>query len=333
MMKLFVFAALAALLFASGAQYILEPILKKLSARQTINELGPQNHKSKQGALTMGGMGFLPAGALLTILFSLIWKGGIPLPLLYSVACMLLFGAIGFYDDYLKVVRRRSVGLSARQKLLLQIAAALIMTLIGLKANVYGVKLSLPFTDTKLDCVYVYLPLTLFAFVAVDNSANLLDGLDGLLSSNSVIVFLSMAAFLVANGLKSGNDALTSLGLFAVIMACALMGFLVYNTHPARMFMGDVGSLGIGGAIAGMAVASGCTLMLPFMLVTMLISSLSDILQLLYMRRHRGRKLFRMSPYHHHLELGGMPETRIVAVYDAVTLAGCALALILFLRV
>ncbi|MBR5258195.1 MAG: phospho-N-acetylmuramoyl-pentapeptide-transferase [Clostridia bacterium] len=332
-MKLFAFAALAALLCALGAQYVLEPILKKLSARQTINELGPQNHKSKQGALTMGGIGFLSVGALLTIVFSLIWKGSIPLPLLYSVACMLLFGGIGFYDDYLKVVRRRSVGLSARQKMLLQIGAALIMTLIGLKVNIYGAKLSLPFTDTKLNSAFVYLPLTLFVFVAVDNSANLLDGLDGLLSSNSVIVFLSMAAFMVATGSKTQNDALISLGLFAVIMACALIGFLVYNTNPARMFMGDVGSLGLGGAIAGMAVAGGCTLMLPFMLVTMVISSLSDILQLLYMRRHKGRKLFRMSPYHHHLELGGMPETRIVAVYNAVTLAGCMLALILFVRI
>ena len=332
-MRLFVIAALAALLCALCAQYVLEPILKRLSARQTINELGPQNHKSKQGALTMGGMGFLPVGALLTILFSLIWKGGIPLPLLFSVVCMLLFGAIGFYDDYLKVVRHRSVGLSAKQKMLLQLLAALIMTLIGLKVNIYGAKLSLPFTDTKLDSALVYLPLTLFAFVAVDSSANLLDGLDGLLSSNSVIVFLSMTVFLAANGVKTGSDALLSLALFALIMACALIGFLVYNTNPARMFMGDVGSLGIGGAIAGMAVASGCMLMLPFMLVTMVISSLSDILQLLYMRRHKGRKLFRMSPYHHHLELGGMPETRIVAVYNAVTLAGCALALILFLRV
>ncbi len=332
-MKLFVIAALAALLCALGAQYILEPILKRLSARQTINELGPQNHRSKQGALTMGGMGFLPVGALLTILFSLVWKGGIPLPLLYSVVSMLAFGAIGFYDDYLKVVRHRSVGLSAKQKMLLQLLAALIMTLIGLKVNVYGVKLSLPFTDTKLDSALVYLPLTLFAFVAVDNSANLLDGLDGLLSSNGVIVFLSMTVFLAASGVETGKDSLLALALFSLIMACALIGFLVYNTNPARMFMGDVGSLGRGGAIAGMAVASGCTLMLPFMLVTMVISSMSDILQLLYMRRHKGRKLFRMSPYHHHLELGGMPETRIVAVYNAVTLAGCALALILFLRV
>ena len=129
-MRLFVIAALAALLCALCAQYVLEPILKRLSARQTINELGPQNHKSKQGALTMGGMGFLPVGALLTILFSLIWKGGIPLPLLFSVVCMLLFGAIGFYDDYLKVVRQRSVGLSAKQKMLIQLLAALIMTLI-----------------------------------------------------------------------------------------------------------------------------------------------------------------------------------------------------------
>ena len=216
---------------------------------------------------------------------------------------------------------------------LLQLLAALIMSLIGLKVNVYGVKLSLPFTDTKLDSALVYLPLTLFAFVAVDNSANLLDGLDGLLSSNGVIVFLSMTVFLAASGVETGKDSLLALALFSLIMACALIGFLVYNTNPARMFMGDVGSLGIGGAIAGMAVASGCTLMLPFMLVTMVISSMSDILQLLYMRRHKGRKLFRMSPYHHHLELGGMPETRIVAVYNAVTLAGCALALILFLRV
>ncbi|MCR4620491.1 MAG: phospho-N-acetylmuramoyl-pentapeptide-transferase [Clostridiales bacterium] len=332
-MKLLIIAALLALLCALGAFYVLEPILKRLSARQTINELGPQNHISKQGALTMGGLGFLCVGAVLTPVLSLIGKGCIPLPLLYSVLCMLIFGAIGFLDDYLKVVRRRSIGLSVRQKLALQLAAALIMTLVGLATNIYGVRLSLPFTDTRLNSTAVYLPLILFLFVAVDNSANLLDGLDGLLSSNSVIVFLSMAVFLGATGVKEGNDALTSLALFAVIMAFTLMGFLVYNTHPARMFMGDVGSLGIGGAIAGMAVASGCALMLPFMLVTMVISSLSDILQLIYMRKNRGRKLFRMSPYHHHLELGGMPETRIVAVYNVLTLAGCALALILFLRV
>ena len=326
-----VIAGLCALLLSLLGGYILLPVLKKLRVGQTINELGPQNHMAKQGALTMGGVSFLAAGLLCALTFGFKYKNDNGQLLLYCVLCTLCFGFIGFADDYLKVVRHRSEGLTVRQKLLPQILFAIIFAVIAYFSDHIGPRILLPFTSKTLNLGIFYIPVAAFVIVAVDNSANILDGLDGLLSSNSSIALAAMSAYATYTGIVSGNGSLMNAGIFCLCMCTAVFGFLRYNTHPARMFMGDVGSLGIGGALAAAGIVSGSMLMLPFMLVTMMVSSLSDFAQVIYMRRHHGRKLMRMSPLHHHLELGGMPETHIVSLYSTVTLIGCAAAFILFM--
>lgn len=326
-----IIAGLCALLLSMLGGYTLLPVLKKLRVGQTINELGPQNHMAKQGALTMGGVSFLAAGLLCSLAFGFRYKNDHGQLLLYCVLCTLSFGLVGFVDDYLKVVRHRSEGLTVKQKLLPQIVLAIVFAVIAYASDSIGSGIMLPFTSKRLELGVFYIPVAAFVIVAVDNSANILDGLDGLLSSNCSIAFAAMSAYVTYTGIVTENGSLMNTGVFCLCMCAAVFGFLRYNTHPAKMFMGDVGSLGIGGALAAVSIVSGSMLMLPFMLVTMMISSLSDFAQVIYMRRHHGRKLMRMSPLHHHLELGGMPETHVVSLYSTITLIGCAAAFILFM--
>lgn len=329
-MKYYAIAYLSALLLSLLAGYVALPVLKKLHAAQTINELGPQTHKAKQGLLTMGGVGVILAGVVSGLAFGFSKDNNHGQLVLFLAACTLCFTSIGFLDDYLKVVKHRSVGLSVKQKLLPQILAALIIAIIAYFDRHIGPKIVLPFTKMQLNLGLLYIPIMTFVIVAIDNSANILDGLDGLLSSNSAIVLFTLSVYTIYSGTKSGNGSLINAGSFLLCMSAAVLGFLKYNTHPATVILGDVGSLGIGGAIAGAAIISKGMLLIPFCCITMLISSLSDILQLYYMKRHNGRKLMRMSPFHHHLELDGMPETKIVSLYSIITLIGCAVALILF---
>ena len=321
---------LCSLLLSLAAGYVALPILKKLHVSQTINELGPQTHMGKQGIPTMGGISFLCAGLLCGLAFGFRYKNTNGQLMLYCAACTLCFALIGFLDDYLKVVKGRSVGLTVKQKFAPQILFALVFSLIAYSSKSINTAFAMPFTDTHLDIGVFFIPVMTFIMVAVDNSANILDGLDGLLSGNGSIALFLYAIYMYYEGSKTGNGSLMNTGIFCLCMSAALFAFLKLNAHPARVFMGDVGSLGIGGALAGAAAVSGTSLMLPFMLVTMLISSLSDILQVLYMRRHKGRKLLRMSPLHHHLELGGMPENHVFTLYNIITLVGCAAAFILF---
>ena len=322
-------AALVSLLLSLAGLYIEIPILKKLRVGQTINEYGPQSHMEKQGMLTMGGVSFIVAGVLSALVFSLKnidQQGSL---ILFCAVSTLGFGAIGFVDDYLKVVKHRSVGLTVRQKFIPQCLLALMLAVLAYLSSI-GSSIRLPFTDRELELGFLYIPIAAFVMVAVDNSANILDGLDGLLTTNSSIALGAMSLYAFYTGVKTGSGGMTNVGVFCLCMCFAVFGFLRHNTNPAKIMMGDVGSLGIGGALAGAAICCKSMLMLPFMLVTMLISSLSDILQIIYMRRHQGRKLMRMSPLHHHLELGGMPETHIVSLYSIFTLIGCAVALIMF---
>ena len=329
-MRYYVIAGLSALLLSLLAGYVSLPVLRKLRVGQTINELGPQSHLSKQGTLTMGGVGVILSGVIAGVAFGFYHKNTNGLLVLFCALSTLAFGCVGFIDDYLKVVKHRSMGLSVKQKFALQIIAALALSCAAYFIKPIDTRFALPFTSVKLNIGVLYIPVMTFIMVATDNSANILDGLDGLLSGNSTIALATVSAYAFIEGSKTGNGSLMNVGIFMLCMSMAVFGFLKYNTHPATVILGDVGSLGIGGALAGCAAVTGSSLLLPFCCVTMVISSLSDILQLWYMKRHKGRKLFRMSPYHHHLELGGMPETRVVNLYNIITVIGCAAALILF---
>ena len=305
--------------------YICMPVLRKMKVGQTINSLGPDAHIAKQGTLTMGGIFFIPAaliGSLVCLRHT--YSGHL---YVYSIMCTLAFAFIGFADDYIKVLKRRSEGLTPRQKLVPQVLFAVIFAFWAYVNPEIGSGLYIPFTSVKLNLGILYVPVVAFVIVAVDNSANLLDGLDGLCAGNSGAAFLMFAAACAISGGVHTNNA-----LFAVSMCGAMIGFLRFNGHPARVFMGDTGSLGIGGALSALAITGGNVLILPLALITMLVTTGSDIVQVLYMKRHRGRKLLRMSPLHHHFELSGVPETRIVTGYNIAALLACALALIGIIR-
>ena len=302
------------------------PWLHKLKFGQTIREEGPAWHQSKQGTPTMGGILFIaafavgiPLGLLLLRLVNGSHALGVPyatVRLLAGAALALGCGAIGFVDDYIKVVKKRNLGLTAMQKLLLQL---LISAAYATVLYIYGHgDFDIAFIGTVHWGVW-YIPFCIFVVVAMTNATNLTDGVDGLCGMTA---FVAALAFMVLGGLCN----LFGECLMAVALAGGLAGFLVWNLHPARVFMGDTGSLFIGGALA----ALGFGIERPFILVPVgllyIAENLSVILQVGYFKLTHGKRLFKMSPLHHHFELCGWSENRIVTAFTAVTVIGCAVA-------
>ena len=324
-MRTLIITVLAACLTSLLLGYILFPIYKKFGMRQHINKLGPGSHMEKQGTVTMGGVVFVVAAIVISAVFMLFNLDGGHF-FFFCLIVTLLFTLIGFADDYTKFKLKRSDGLSPRQKLLPQIFFAVLLSVFAYLSPDIGSQLIIPFTRVKIDIGIFYIPLCAFMQVAMVNSANLLDGLDGLCAKCSLLDFAAFAV--IALGLADGvlTADYTSAALFAAAFCGALIGFLRYNAHPGQWFMGDTGSFAIGGALAALAICTRLMLLLPFIALAMVVSSVSDILQLLYMRRHNGRKLLRMSPLHHHLELSGMPETRIITLYTISTALICLAA-------
>ena len=298
--------------------------LKALKAGQEIREEGPKWHEKKAGTPTMGGIMFI-IGSGLAVLVLTIVRGvldSVALVQLYVFLLALCFGSIGFLDDYRKVRRHQNEGLTARQKFLLQLVAALVFLLLmywgrHLKSAIY-----IPFANMS---VPVPLPLYLFfaAFVVVGtvNAVNLTDGIDGLAASVTLVV---MVFFAVVSLMWN----IGGLPLFPAAMVGALAGFLVYNHHPAKVFMGDTGSLFLGGAVAGLAFATDMPVILIPIGIIYVCETLSVILQVGYFKLTHGKRLFKMSPLHHHFELCGWSEKKLVLVFSAVTAIGCLVAFI-----
>lgn len=328
-MQRLIFAVLASFVAAMLVGPILIPWLKKLKVGQTINDFGPRSHMRKQGTVTMGGLIFIPSAIVCAILFSV--KGQTPkYDLWFLILTMLLFAAIGFLDDYIKVVRKRSEGLTPKQKLLPQILLGIAIAVFAYNSPYIGSKLRVPFSSLEWDLGWFYIPFTAFVIVAMVNSSNLLDGLDGLCAGNGMIDFAALA--LIALSMSVLPDGTTDNDLFNTAIFCAslcgaLLGFLRFNTHPASVFMGDVGSFAIGGAMVAVAIVTRQMLILPIIAFTMVLASLSDLIQFAYFRISHGKRVFRMAPLQHHFELSGIPETRIVAMYDIVTAMMCLIAL------
>ena len=248
------------------------------------------------------------------------------------VVCAVGFGAIGFTDDFIKVKLKRSLGLTPKQKLIPQILIAIGLSVWAYKHPLIGSSLTVPFLNMEWDLGWAYIPVMVFILVGTVNSANLLDGLDGLLSGCSLFNFVTMALIcvLLANANPANDDNLLNTAIFAGAMAGALLGFLRFNAHPAGVFMGDVGSFFIGGALVGICMVTRLSLLLPVIALAMVVSSLSYIIQISYFKLTHGKRVFRMAPLHHHFELGGMTETRVVAMYYIVTVFLCLLALLGF---
>ena len=314
---------------------VMIPWLKKLKFGQTIYDLGPESHKKKQGTPTMGGIIFAVPALIAAIAFA---YGDTRFEYLLMIAVSAVgFGLVGFVDDFIKVKLKRSLGLTPMQKIVPQFVLSVGIAFWAYFTPSIGSKLIVPFFNVEWELGWWYIPVMVFILVGTVNSANLLDGLDGLLAGCSMIDFITMTIICLtmaaANGANSSN--LLNTAIFAGAMVGALMCFLRFNGYPAREFMGDVGSFFIGGALVGMALVTRLSLLLPVIAIAMFASSLSDIIQVGWFKYTKkkygaGRRIFKMAPLHHHFELSGMPETRVVTMYYVVTAALCLLSLLGF---
>ncbi len=328
-MQRLIWTVIAAFAMAIVLGPIVIPWLKKLKLGKVIYELGP-DHAAKAGTPQMGGVIFALPALVAAVAFS--YKGGNWGLLSMCLVSALGFGLIGFVDDFLKVRRHASEGLTPKQKLLPQIALSIALAIWAYLHPQIGPSLRVPFVNAEWNLGWFYIPVMVFILVGTVNSANLLDGLDGLLGGCALFDFVTMAlicvALAAADPLNAGS--LLNVAIFGGAMAGGLIGFLRYNSHPARVFMGDVGSFFIGGALVGMTTVTRLSLLLPIIALAMVLSSLSDLIQFAYFRATHGKRFFRMAPLHHHFEKGGMPETSIVAMYYIATVMLCLVALLGF---
>jgi len=284
---------------AFGKYYI--PWLRKQKAGQEIKSNGPTWHMSKSGTPTMGGVMFIAAigFVLLTVGFEGMLNGNYVHIFVYLFA--LVFGAIGFLDDWEKLKKKQNLGLTAKMKFLLQLAAALVFVLLMRQIGYLSPNLYIPFVNKVISMpAWLYFVFAAFVIVGTVNAVNITDGVDGLASGTSIPV----ALFFVAVTYLWGSEYL-ELGIFASALVGGLMGFLVYNFNPAQVFMGDTGSLFLGGAVAALAFAFDMPLILITLGIMYIIETLSDIIQVGYFKLSHGKRVFKMAPFHHHLEMGG----------------------------
>ena len=302
-----------------GRFYI--PWLRRMKAGQEIRQDGPTWHMSKAGTPTMGGVVFITGCTFvcLTVGFESMRQGDYTH--IFVLLFALVFGAIGFLDDWEKLRKKQNLGLSAKAKFLLQLVAALAFVLLLRKLGYISTHLYIPFWNTE---VYIpealYFILAAFIIVGTVNAVNITDGVDGLASGTSLPVCL----FFVAVTFLWGERYL-ALGIFASALLGGLLGFLVYNFNPAKAFMGDTGSLFLGGAIAALAFAYDMPLILITLGIVYVIETLSDIIQVTYFKLTHGKRIFKMAPFHHHLEMGGWTgkkwkERELFALFTSVSL-------------
>ena len=306
--------ALIPALIAFLVSFLLAPIfipwLHKLKFGQQILEDGPVWHKKKSGTPTMGGLIFI-AGIVLSAIVGLLVRFDLHYAMMVAVAVG--FGVIGFIDDYIKVVKKRNLGLTAWQKLLLQTLLAAVYVIVLNQTGDLNTEILIPFTGKMLHLPWwLYIPLIFLVVLATDNSVNLTDGLDGLAASVTAIV----ALFFTIVGACYASSAAT---WFGASIVGGLLAFLCYNHYPAKVFMGDTGSLFLGGAISVLAIGLRMPLILIIVGFVYLFEALSVILQVISFQT-TGKRIFKMSPIHHHFEMCGWSEKKIVLIFSLVTL-------------
>ena len=300
----------------SGPIYI--PMLRRLNFGQTVRDDGPSSHLKKTGTPIMGAVIFLTPMAILSIYFSFKYKEIIPL-----ILVTLGFALIGFIDDFLKAVKKRKDGLYAGQKMFgLLIISALFAIYVQHFTDI-GTDIVIPFmgVDTTIDLKWLFVPFTILVFLSATNAVNLTDGLDGLAAGVTLIV---MVFFTIVAMTREEWDYIK---IFSSMTAGGCLGFLAFNTHPAKVFMGDTGSLALGGALGGIAVMMKMPLILIIAGAVYVIEALSVIIQVAYFKS-TGKRIFKMAPVHHHFELSGWKETKVVFVFWTATVICCIIALL-----
>lgn len=288
------------------------PILKKLKVGQSIREDGPKSHFGKSGTPTMGGLIIV-----LSIIISIVTGGFFTEEIWVVIFFILAFGAIGFIDDYIKVVLRQNEGLKPYQKIVGQFIFSVLLAWYGSKYSVMKTTLTIPFFNAYINLGVLYIPFVTFVIIGLVNAVNLTDGLDGL---NTGVTIIVMAAFsLILNGLKDINPIYEGLAIISATVSGACLGFLKHNANPAKVFMGDTGSLALGGAVGAVAVLSNLVLLIPIIGGIYFAEALSVLIQVFHYKRTK-RRVFKMAPIHHHFEMCGWKEKKVVAVFWLVTL-------------
>ncbi len=319
----FLIAALVAFLATVLSGFILIPALRRLKFGQTILEEGPSWHKQKQGTPTMGGVMFV-LGIFIAVTTGLyILRDAVPqeamqdlgdqsLSLALTLFSAFAFGAVGFVDDYIKVVKKRNLGLKARYKIVAQVIIATAFLYLQTMIGHVSTWIDIPFMGI-IDIGHFYYPLTFLGIIFLVNAVNLTDGIDGLCSSITFIVALGFMLISLTFNLYAN-------ALFSAALAGGCVGFLFWNFYPAKVFMGDTGSMFLGGAVVGMAWAINRPEILVLMGALYIIEAMSVVIQVSYFKITKGKRIFKMSPIHHHFEMSGWSEVKIVTVFSLVTL-------------
>ena len=302
---------LSSFIISTLITYILIPVLRRLKFGQTIRDEGPQWHNKKSGTPTMGGIGFLMVAVILTCIHS---KDD---AVIFGSLFAGLFGVIGLLDDGIKIILKRNLGLTEKQKLILQVLVSVVFLVLGVNKGYISTTLSIPFTSIVWDLKWFYVIFMAIYMIAYTNAVNLTDGLDGLAGSVTAVVGI----FFIFCSVVLKSDAV----YFATALTGAVIGFLVFNAYPAKVFMGDTGSLFLGGAVAVMAILLKLELLLILAGVIYVIEALSVVLQVAYYKKTKKR-IFLMAPIHHHFEMKKMNEVSIVSMFTGITLIACIIA-------
>lgn len=302
------------ILLSIGLGLVILPILKRKKIGQNIREVGPKSHLKKAGTPTMGGIIFIIGALILSLIFLPLDRLEVWIVILSTIG----FGAIGFIDDFRKLILKQSEGLSPRGKIILQFGLALIISVLAYINDKDSIgSLLIPFTNTSISLGIIGIPIMIFIIVGTTNATNLTDGLDGLLATVSLPVFITLAMI----GKGTDNE------IFSYIMLGSLLGFLIFNSNPAAVFMGDTGSMAIGGAIVAMAI----NLKIPLYLIIFggiyVLETLSVIIQVTSYRHRNKKRVFLMTPIHHHFELKGYKEQKIVVAFAVVSVIFCMITL------
>ncbi|WP_019120703.1 phospho-N-acetylmuramoyl-pentapeptide-transferase [Brevibacillus massiliensis] len=291
------------------------PVLRRMKFGQSIRVEGPKSHQKKAGTPTMGG-----TIIMLALIFTVLKFANLSMEIFFLMLVTLGYGLIGFLDDFIKINKKRNLGLTAKQKFLAQILLAILAYALLITMG-HDTSLHVPGTPWDIHLGWLYFPFLVFLFVGTTNAVNITDGLDGLLAGTGAIAFGAYA--IIAWMLGKADTA-----IFSAAIVGAVLGFLVFNAHPARVFMGDTGSLALGGALAGVAIMTKTELLLAVIGGVFVVETLSVILQVVSFKT-RGKRIFRMSPLHHHFELTGWSEWRVVVTFWLVAMVFAGLGVYL----
>ena len=295
------------------------PVLKK-KAGQNIREDGPESHLSKAGTPSMGGISIIIAAAVTSTAATGILRNGSEPETVIIIVVFVGFGLIGFIDDYLKVIKKNNLGLRAYQKFGLQTILSILLAVYLAGYTLGSTLVYIPIADIYVDFGIWYIPFVVFVMLAMTNAVNLTDGLDGLASGVTAFVSLFFTVAGMMYGIVSGE-------YFCAALCGACLGFLVFNRHPAKVFMGDTGSLALGGGLAAAAIVMKLELMLPIVGLLYVIEALSVIIQVAYFKISGGKRIFKMAPIHHHFEKSGFSEVQVVIAFWLFSIICCIVGL------